>query len=249
MLTAAGIQDLVDQVAIRTGNSVGGGGSTFTFGEFLARQWRFATEEMLVPVWLRVLLVPCLLAGLIDRRTRAPAAITLAVAAALTFGVQQGAWVHRLWNFPWLAPVTIGFAALADGVRRLTPRRWRPLPAALAAVVIAGTLVAVASGSTRQRYITDPADAGAVLEQVGSLPGSELAWAVPPVTSPTWVSYYLRMRVMRLNEDNLDDLDGSDVVVLRADRVPDFFPEGALSDPLAAHNDFLVISASRLLPQ
>jgi hypothetical protein len=250
MLNAAGVEDLWNQVIIRTSNEVGGaGGPTFTFGEFLARQWRFVTEEMLVPVWLRVLLAPCLLAGLIDRRTRAPAAITLVVAAALTFGVQQGAWVHRLWNFPWLAPVTIGFAALADWVRRLVPRRWRPLPAALAAVVIAATLVAVAGGSTRQRYITDPADAGTVLEQVGRLPGSELAWAVPPVTSPTWVSYYLRTRVMDLDEDSLGDLDGSDVVVLRADRVPDFFPEGALSDPLAAHNDFVVISASKLLPQ
>lgn len=250
MLSAAGFEDLANQVAIRTGNEVSGaGGPTFTFGEFLARQWRFATEEMLVPVWLRFLLVPCLLAGLIDRRTRAPTAITLVVAAALTFGVQQGAWVHRLWNFPWLAPVTIGFAALADWVRRPIPRRWRPLPAALAAVVIAATLVAVASGSTRQRYITDPADAGAVLEQVGRLPGAELAWAVSPVTSPTWVSYYLRMRVISLNEDNLGDLDESDVVVLRADRVPDYFPEGALSDPLAAHNDFLVISASKLLPE
>lgn len=249
MLSAAGFEDLANQVAIRTSNEVrGAGGPTFTFGEFLARQWRFATEEMLVPVWLRVLLVPCLLAGLIDRRTRAPTAITLLVAAALTFGVQQGAWVHRLWNFPWLAPVTIGFAALADWVRRPIPRRWRPLPAALAAVVIAATLVAVAGGSTRQRYITDPADAGAVLEQVGRLPGSALAWAVPPVTSPTWVSYYLHTRVLRLNEDNLDDLDESDVVVLKADRAPDFFPEGALSDPLAAHNDFLVISASKLLP-
>ena len=250
MLNAAGVEDLWNQVVIRTGNEVGGaGGPTFTFREFLARQWRFATEEMLVPVWLRVLLVPCLLAGLIDRRTRAPAAITLVVAAALTFGVQQGAWVHRLWNFPWLAPVTIGFAALADWARRLIPRRWRPLPAALAAVVMAATLVAVVGGSTRQRYITDPADAGAVLEQVDSLPGSALAWSVPPVTSPTWVSYYLPMRVIRLDEDRLDDLDGSDVVVLRADRVPDFFPEGALSDPLAAHTDFLVISASKLLPQ
>ncbi|MYA86196.1 MAG: glycosyltransferase family 39 protein [Acidimicrobiaceae bacterium] len=250
MLSAAGYDDLANQVAIRTSNEVGGtSGPTFTFGEFLARQWRFVSEEMLVPVWLRVLLVPCLLAGLIDRRTRAPTAITLAVAAALTFGVQQGAWVHRLWNFPWLAPVTIGFAALVDWVRRPIPRRWRPLPAALAAVVIAGTLVAVASGSTRQRYITDPADAGTVLEQVGRLSGSQLAWAVPPVTSPTWVSYYLRTRVIDLNEDNLGDLGESDVVVLRADRVPDYFPEGALSDPLAAHNDFLVISASKLLPE
>ena len=250
MLSAAGFEDLANQVAIRTGNEVSGtGGPTFTFGEFLARQWRFATEEMLVPVWLRVLLVPCLLAGLIDRRTRAPTAITLSVAAALTFGVQQGAWVHRLWNFPWLAPVTIGFAALADWVRRPIPRRWRPLPAAVAAVVIAGTLVAVAGGSTRQRYITEPADAGTVVERVAGLPGPELAWAVPPVNSPTWISYYLGMRVMRLDEDNLDDLHESDVVVLRSRQVPDFFPEGALSDPLAAHNKYLVISASKLLPQ
>lgn len=250
MLNGAGVEDLANQVAIRTGNEVRGasGSLVFTFGEFLARQWRFVTEEMLVPVWLRVLLVPCLLAGLIDRRTRVPAAITLSVAAALTFGVQQGAWVHRLWNFPWLAPVTIGFAALADWLRRFFPSRWRPLPAVLAAVVIAGTLVAVVGGSTRQRYITDPADAGTVLEQVGNLSGSELAWAVPPVTSATWISYHLRMRVIRLEEDNLGDLDESDVVVLRVDRVPDFFPEGALSDPLAAHNDFVIISASRLLP-
>ena len=34
-----------------------------------------------------------------------------------------------------------------------------------------------------------------------------------------------------------------------ADRVPDYFTEKALSDPLAGHNDFLVISASKLLPQ
>ena len=251
MLNGAGIEDLANQVAIRTSNQRGGanGSLGFTFGEFLARQWRFANEEMLVPVWLRVLLLPCLLAGLIDRRTRVPAAITLAVAAALTFGVQQGAWVHRLWNFPWLAPVTIGFAALADWIRRLFPRRWQPLPAVVAAVVIAGTLVAVVGGSTRERYITDPAAAGTVLEQVGDLPGSDLAWSVPPVTSATWVSYHLRMRVMRLDEDNLGDLDASDVVVLRADRVPDFFPEGALSDPVAAHDDFLIISASRLLPR
>ncbi len=250
MLSAAGVEDLANQVTIRTSNDASSaGGPTFTFSEFLARQWRFVTEEMLVPVWLRLLLLPCLLAGLIDRRTRMPTAITLSVAAALTFGVQQGAWVHRLWNFPWLAPVTIGFAALADWIRRLIPRRWRPLPAALATVVIAGTLFAVATGSTRQRYITDPADAGAVLEQVGSLSGSQLAWAVAPVTSPTWVSYYLNTRVIALKEDNLDDLHRSDVVVLKVDRVPDFFPEGALKDPIAIHNDFVVISASRLLPQ
>lgn len=97
----------------------------YTMGEFLARQWRFTGE--LTPGWLRALAPFALVAGLVDRRTRIPVAITLSVAAALTFGTSQGAWVHRLWNFPWLAPITIGTIALADLVRR---RRgscgWRP---------------------------------------------------------------------------------------------------------------------------
>ena len=104
ILNATGLAELSDQVNVRVSNEVASGSQTtgFSFGEFLSRQWSYATEELLVPGWLRVLLVPALLAGLIDRRTRTATAITLAAAAAMTFGLQQGAWIHRLWNFPWL---------------------------------------------------------------------------------------------------------------------------------------------------
>ena len=145
-----------------------------------------------MPVWLRVLLVPALLAGLIDRRTRVPAAITLAVAAAMTFGLQQGAWIHRLWNFPWLMPVTVGLAAMLDAGRRLLPSRWRIGASVAAAAVIAATVVAVAAGGTRDRYIADPAHLGEALEQAAATPearGAELAWTGPGLPAPRWASY------------------------------------------------------------
>ena len=252
MLYATGFAELSEQVGLRVGNEVTSGGQpvTFTFSEFLSRQWGFATEELLVPPWLRLLLIPALLAGLIDRRTRIPAAITLAVAAALTFGVQQGAWVHRIWNFPWTVPVTIGLAALVDAMRRWLPSRVRGATAIAAGAVVAMTMFLVVNGSTRDRYITDPAQVGEALEQVVDSPqaaGAELAWVGPGLPSPRWVAYYLDVPVWQLDESRFQDIDGSDIVIVRASRVPDYFPADALADPLASVGDFLVISAASLM--
>lgn len=252
MLNATGFAELADQVGVRVSNEVVSGGQEvdFTFGEFLSKQWRYATEEMLVPGWLRVLLMPALLAGLIDRRTRVPTAITLALAAAMTFGLQQGAWIHRLWNFPWLMPVTVGLAALLDAARRLAPSRWRAGAAAVAAAVIVSTVVAVAAGSTRDRYIADPAHLGEALEQVAGMPEArraELAWTGPGLPAPRWASYYLDVPVWDLEENRLDELADSDLVIVRASRMPEFLPAGALSDPLASVGDFRVTTAASLL--
>ena len=251
MLNATGLAELVDQVSVRVSNEVTSGSrpTNFTFGEFLSRQWSFATEELMVPGWLRALLVPALLAGLIDRRTRTPTAITLAAAAAMTFGLQQGAWIHRLWNFPWLAPVTIGLASLFDAARRLAPARWR-VPAALAAgAVIGATLLAVATGGTRDRYIGEPALLGDALEQVADTPEAgraEVAWTGPGLPAPRWASYYLDVPVWDLEERRLPELAETDLVILRASRKPDFLPADALEDPLAEAGDFLVITAASL---
>ncbi|WP_428122121.1 ArnT family glycosyltransferase [Candidatus Poriferisodalis sp.] len=251
MLYATGFTELSEQVGVRVGNQVTSGEQSirFTFGEFLSRQWRFATEELLVPPWLRLLLIPALLAGSIDRRTRVPTAITLTVAAALTFGVQQGAWIHRLWNFPWLVPVTIGLAALLDGVRRKLPGCVRGAATVAAGAVLAITMFAVATGSTRDRYITNPAHLGEALEQVAISPEvarAELTWTGPGLPAPRWVSYYLDTPVWELDESRLEEIDDSDIVVVRASRVPDFFPADALTDPLASIGDFHVISAASL---
>ena len=253
MLNATGVSELSDQVAVRASTEVAAGSQAadFSFGEFLSRQWSFATEELLAPPWLLVLLVPALVAGLADRRTRVPTAITLAAAAATTFGLQQGAWVHRLWNFPWLAPVTIGLAALIDGARRIVPARLRTAAGIAGGVALAATLLAVAAGGTRDRYISEPADLGEALEQAAATPEAqraELAWTGPGLPAPRWASYYLDVPVWDLEESRLGELAGSDLVILRASRTPEFLSDDALEHPLAAVGDFRVITAASLSP-
>ena len=251
MLNGSGVAELSDQVSVRTGIDETAGGRPFGFGEFLSRQWDFATDALMVPPWLRVLLAPALLAGLIDRRTRVVTAITLAMAAALTFGLQQGAWTHRLWNFPWLAPVTIGLASLLDAARRVVPDRVRAPAAAAAAAVIAATMVAVVLGSTRERYLSDPAHLGTALEQAANTSQAnraELAWTGPGLSTPRWASYYLDVAAWTLDESRLGELEDSDLVILRASRVPEFLPDDALEDPLASAGDFRVITAASLSP-
>ena len=252
MLYATGFSELADRVGLRTGNIAGSGDQqiSFGFGEFLARQWRFATEELLVPPWLRFLLVPALIAGLADRRTRVAVAITLAVSAALTFGIRQGAWVHRLWNFPWLMPVTIGLAALLDQAGRRIQSSWRAALGVAGAAVIAVTMFAVMAGSTRDRYITDPADVGRALEVAASRPeaaAAEAAWVGRSLPTPRWASYYLDIPVFYLVDHPLDQLHPTDIVILRPSRLPDDFPPEALHTPLATAGDFTVITAHPLL--
>ena len=246
LLNASGIEELSGQVSVRAAGE-GAGGQSFSFGEFLSRQWRFASTELMAPLWLRILLAPALAAGLIDRRTRVPAAVTLAMAATLTFGFRQGAWTHLLWNFPWLAPVTIGLASLLDAIRRVVPERLRAPGAAAAGAMIALTLVAVVAGGTRDRYLSDPAQLGEALEQAAGTPEArraELAWTGPGLPTPRWASYYLDMPVWALDESRLDDLADSDLVIVRASMTPDYLPSDALDHPLASTGDFRVITAA-----
>ncbi len=253
LLNATDVAELGERTAFRIGSDV----STaieqrqFSFSEFLARQWQFASHELMAPLWLRLLLVPALLAGVLDRRTRAPLLITLTFAATLTFGFQQGAWIHRLWNFPWLAPVTIGLAALADAARRALsgPAVRLRLPAGLlTGGLAAATLIAVVSGPTRDFYLTDPAEAGAVLEQVQSSHTPEVVWHTPGISTARWVSYYLKAPVFALDEELLDEVAPGDLVLLRSDRIPEYIPDEALRSPLAQNEAYMVIEAAMLKP-
>ena len=249
LLNGSGVAELSDQVSVRAGRDAAGGGQSFGVGEFLSRQWSFASDELMVPLWLRVLLAPALLAGLIDRRTRVPTAITLAMAATLTFGFQQGAWTHRLWNFPWLAPATIGLASLLDAAGRVMPARLRRPAVWVAGAVIAATAAAVVAGGTRDRYLSDPARLGEALEEAAATEDArraELVWTGPGLPTPRWASYYLDVPVWTLDESRLDELEDSDLVIVRASMTPDYFGEAALQDPLASAGDFRVITAGSL---
>ena len=68
----------------------------------------------------------------------------------------------------------------------------------------------------------------------------------PP--TPRWASYYLDVPAWTLDDSRLGELQDSDLVILRASRVPEFLPAGALEEPLASSGDFRVITAASLSP-
>ena len=239
LLNATDTIELGNRVAFRVDTSRG------TFGEFLARQWRFAGR--FTPVWFQALAPFALAAGLVDRRTRVPVAVTLGVAAAWTFGLQQGAWIHLLWNFPWLAPVTIGMAALIDAGRRVTESRMAGTVAIGAVVVLAATLYGVATGPTRDNYLTHPADAGKLMERLAVSPPSGHVWVTPGIGTPRWVSYYLDAPVWTLRSETQHHLDTEDFVLVRTDRVPDEFPEDWQEAPVLVEGRYRLIRAEELL--
>jgi len=256
LLNATDVSELSERVAFRTGTDVSTAieQRNFSLGEFLARQWRFASHELMTSWWLRLLLLPALVAAFVDRRTRGPALITLAVAASLTFVFQQGAWIHRLWNFPWLAPTVIGLAALIDAARRVlrgpaAKLRW---PLGLAATVFPiATLVLVVAGPTRDFYLTDPADAGAVVEEAlataPDIADADLVWITSGLSTARWASYYLDLPVWSLDESKLDEVVASDLILLRNDRIPDFVPDSALARALAVGESYTLITAVELV--
>ena len=233
LLNATDTGELGTRVAFRIDTARG------TFGEFLARQWRFAGR--FTPVWFRVLMPFALVAGLVDRRTRVPVAITLGVAAAWTFGLQQGAWIHLLWNFPWLAPVTIGLAALIDTARRVVPHLLAWSAGGLGAVVLVVTFYGLVTGPAHEDYLIAPADAGRILEKVSVSRVSGQMWVTPGIGTPRWVSYYLSAPVWTLESDMVDELEPGDLVLVRTDRVPDHIPEGALDNALLAEGRYRLI--------
>ncbi len=204
--------ELTNQVAVRVDTA------GYSLSEFLSRQWRFASD--LTPVWLRALAPFALVAGLMDRRTRMPVAITLATAAALTFGIPQGAWVHRLWNLPWIAPITIGAMALCDIVRQRIGGRRAAVLGGAGAVVVAVTLLGLFSGPTRETYLLTPARAGAVLEQASAPEG--IMWVAPGIPSPRWASYYLDVPVWTIEERHAGRVGPGDLVLARTDRSRDW---------------------------
>ena len=220
ILAATPVAELGEVVAGRTDTA------RFTLGEFLARQWDFAGR--LTPLWFRALAPFALLAGIADRRTRVPTLITLGVAAGWTFGLQQGAWVHLLWNFPWVAPITIGLGAALDRLRPLLGRRTSVVAAVLVAAGLAVTLYGAFTGPVRERHLTEPAAAGRALAGISPVPPAGRAWAAPGVSTARWVSYYLEVPVWPLREEGREAVREGDLIVVRADRRPDFIPADAL---------------------
>ena len=238
ILAATPVSELGEVVAGRTDTA------RFALGEFLARQWDFAGR--LTPVWFRAAAPFALLAGVADRRTRIPVLITLGVAAGWTFGLQQGAWVHLLWNFPWVAPITIGLGAGLDRLRRWVPGRVSGAAALLAGAALAVALYGTFAGPARSQFLTEPAAAGEVLLGVSPTPPPGKVWAAPGVSTARWASYYLDAPVWPLSEEWLPLAEPGDLVIVRADRAPGFIPDRALQSARASAGRYRLLEGREL---
>ena len=213
LLVGTSAAELGNRVAFRVETT------DYPFWDFLARQWRFAAE--FTPVWFRVVAPFALVAGLADRRTRIPVAITLGVAAAWTFGLRQGAWIHRLWNFPWVAPITIGMGALLDLLRcRIADRRANVGAGVAGAILVSMTFLGLVTGPVRDTYLRTPAKAGAILQQATAPEG--IMWVTPGIPTPRWVSYHVGVPVWTIEERYIDMVSADDLVLTRTDRRRDY---------------------------
>ena len=114
---------------------------------FVERQWWFATE--LFTWWWLLLLIPALVAGVKDRRTRAPVTITGVLGVLWTLVPTDASFIHDFWNLTLLLPAAIGTAALADVIGRRLGRGWAPAMAAVGAVALTAALTGVVAGSYR----------------------------------------------------------------------------------------------------
>ncbi len=240
ILNATDLSELTGQVETRTDTAA------FGLGEFLSRQWEFAGR--LTPGWFRWLAIPALIAGLVDKRTRVPTAITLGVAAAWTFGLQEGAWVHVLWNLPWVAPVTIGLAVIFDTVRQRLPSSARPLAAAVAGLVVLVSWWGLLSGPTRDTFLADPARAGEIFAERQPEAGTTWVWITPGVSTARWISYYWDLPVRTLQEQNLTDLGPSDFVLVNIDRIPDYVPDVAFEQAVEINGRYALLPAAVVQP-
>lgn len=216
ILNATDVSELAGQTELRTGG-------TFTWLEFVQRQWFRATE--LTPSWYRALMFPALAAGFADRRTRWVTVLLFAAPFAWTFGGREGAFGHEFWNLPWMAAIAVGMAALFDITLNATPKRAASVGAGVVALLLVASFVNIARGPAYDKYFGVSAEAGALLDEVAA-PDQDYAWVLQNVPGARWVAYYWGKQPRTVTADNLADVPGEAIVVVRTSSVPEWIPDG-----------------------
>ena len=229
-----GVSELADHAGTRMGVDR-------TVGEFLDRQWMFARG--LLPVWYLVLVLPALVAGLADPRSRALTGMLATMVVVFAVVPSDNAWVHDYWNFPVLMVLFPGFAALVDRLSRALPGLRQGAAEGAVAVLVAASLVVLAPGANHERYFAAPAEAGRLVEAVGPAAGQNTAWHTPQVAWPTWVSraWGLEPSAVASPED-VATVGDYDRVVVRLDRLPSFVDRSVADEALAVRGTYAVVT-------
>ena len=213
-------------------------------------RWFYGT---LFPGWFRWLILPAIVAAVVDRRTRQASGAILIALGLWTMANPDAAFLHDYWTYPLLMPVLLGMAVILDragagrpgaGSRTAWMRGARAL--AVAGLVLLAVLGFRSLGAYREAYFHAPSDAGGLVRAVGPAPGQEVAWVAEGVDPLSrWVSYYWDLPVLEVSPDGIATARGADLVLVRVDRMPVAIEAGV--EPVAQRGRYALFSAESLI--
>jgi hypothetical protein len=235
MFGVQGIDRLVRQTEERTT------GGDYGVADFFTREWTYLRQ--LLPRRYLVLLPVGIVAGVVDRRTRFLVVASTAMTIAWVLGLNNGAYIHDYWAYMILIPGLLGMGALLDRTWAAVPRRWNAAKAAAAIAV--GALLAIAfirivTGPIAQDYIERPLDAGVLVSENLPPPGQARAWHIGMET-PRWLAYYWQRSPAPVTAFLARRLPPDNVVLVDADRLPDWLPTAVLDDALATKGRYALL--------
>ena len=203
--------------------------------------WFYRT---LFPWWFRWLILPAIVVGLFDRRTRLAAGSTTAALTLWTLIAPDGAYIHDFWTFPLLVPVFLGLTVMLDQAEARLDRK-RVVAGVGAALVLVAAVGFSRLPPYRDAYFRVPSDAGALLREVGPAPGQAVAWSaegVDPV--PRWMSYYWDLPATELRYEDVGTVGERDLVLVRLDRAPSWIQEPV---PVAERGRYGLVTGASLV--
>ncbi len=211
-------------------------------------RWFYGT---LFPGWFRWLILPAVVAAVVDRRTRVASGAIVIALGVWTLVNPDAAFLHDYWTYPLLVPVLLGLAVIlgrlgngSPGIgRRIGWKRARAL--AVAGLVFLAVLGFGSLGAYRDAYFYAPSDAGGLVRAAGPAPGQEVAWVAEGVDPlARWVSYYWDLPTLEVSMDGIATARGADLVLVRTDRMPAPIEAGA--EPVAEQGRYALFSAASL---
>lgn len=199
----------------------------WTWSQFAERQWDFAKN--LLPVWYLIFAIPALVSGLVDSRTRfLTSSLTLMV---FVFAIvpSNGAWIHDYWNFSILLALFPGFAVMSEWAISVIREKLVIASRKLATFIGLGSflfivlVVILKPTELHKSYFDETSDAGRLIAETELSVSQKIAWHLPQVPWPTWVSNKWNMSAVGLlNAGDLGSVPSDNIVLFRIDRIPDW---------------------------
>lgn len=242
MVGVSGSDELIEQTDQRT-----------TAGSYpLGTVARAALDDArdLLPWWYLVLIPLIVGFGLADRRSRWLMALFTVAASAWTLVLGNGTVVHDYWAYLLLLPGLLGGAALAD--RAIGALDGRPPPggarlrrgdwwAGVAGFGIAVSFVTMVAGPLGERLVGRPTDAGHLIEAMELPTEQHVAWVVG-FDYFRVMSYRLDRPVDAITDVDVVDLADHELVFVDLERLPDWYPEVTMADPVAERNGYAIVT-------